>query len=129
MVASATYTFNNVAANFTSFTGANTGWTRFDANGTQGGFVFTGEGPSNTVDFSRAGTSGTSVSGVTANMITGAVTSPSLSASDQLLGAFISPGNNTVIGSSIGPNTFYGNLDGTALPPKTPPATRCPMST
>ncbi len=102
-----TYAFG---PDFTSFVGAESGNTRLDASGTQGGFSFTGQGVSNIADFSAA-------SGVTANLVTGQVTASGASPNtDEVLGSFVTLGStDEVIGSRQGANTFDGNVLGTTF--------------
>jgi Ca2+-binding RTX toxin-like protein len=108
--------------NFTRFIGASSGSTRFDAPGstTLGhGYTFNGSGPSNTADFSAVSAAADG-SGITANMLTGQVTSLNFATPDQLLGSFTHPGSDTVVGSASGSNTFLGNLNGTNFTAQNP---------
>ena len=117
----ATYTFNNKAANFTKFIGANTGFSRFDANATTGGYNFRGNGFFNTADFSATSGIQADLTVATGN-VTGLGASPSLSTPDSITGAFLVAGENTVVGSSSGSNLFYGDLVGTSFTAQNPGA-------
>jgi hypothetical protein len=102
-----TYTFGSGGTDFVDFAGATSGNTHFQASGTQAGLEFTGIGSGNIADFSQVVGDvtldmATTPARVTINVGTGS------QGVDKLSGSVA-----TVIGSSVGANTFYGSLLGT----------------
>jgi hypothetical protein len=94
-----TYTFTDGGSGFTSFDGANTGYTDFLASGT-GGYSFAGAGSGNSLSFAAVG-HGVSVDLGSGSACVSASESPCAAADTDSVS-----GVSDVIGSSAGHNTF-----------------------
>ncbi|MGH9056622.1 MAG: beta strand repeat-containing protein, partial [Acidimicrobiales bacterium] len=106
----ATYTFTTGGPGFTTLIGAGTGYTTFDANGSIGGYTFTGQTGNNTLDLSANTASVTVNLAGTSN--SGSVTSSTYTTADTLTGASTFA---AVVGSPVGSNIFYSGLFGTSF--------------